>query len=662
MAMSEAASQPIEGEMLSAGAASKAAPAGNETRWQKWRAQGQKHLQTARQQSEALLRWLWAFFNAPGPHEKSPEIAVDRNTSASTSENPADWLHTLLLPLRPAYKQALMLAFLLNLIGLGAAVFTLQVYDRVVAHAGYSSLVALVVGMLIAIGIDHGLRNGRAVLLQRIGARIEAEIARRAAERMQALPTLILETRPPAYWQMIFRDVELVRTTCAGATALLLVDLPFLILSLLLLALIALPVLPVAILTIAAFVILAWRSGQVTRDAAESEREKLVNRDVMIGELASARLMLKSVGASATARQRWEASYAMWMDEALLRGREADHYRDVAHAMTTVNTVVMTGFGALAILSNLMSMGALIAANILGGRMVSPLVQLVGHWRSFGQFQAAKKRLDALFSAPLDRDETAITLPRPQGVLKLENAGFRYPKCEHDQLQALTVQIGPFGLHAIVGANGSGKTTMLKLLRGLYPAMSGRVLLDGGDLAQFGQADLSLWIGYLPQQVQLISGSVRDNIALADPEATDEMIIRAAKLAHAHDFVMNLPDGYATEVGEGGGRFSGGERKRIAIAQVLLRDPPILLLDEPTADLDSLAEQAFLQNLRSLAADHTIIMVTHSPPVLIQCNGILVLEKGQLVAGGPAAQILPKLGLNLSSSAKEGTGHDTKNA
>ena len=162
--------------------------------------------------------------------------------------------------------------------------------------------------------------------------------------------------------------------------------------------------------------------------------------------------------------------------------------------------------------------------------------------------------------------------------------------------------------------------------------------------------------------MQLVSGSIRDNIALADPAATDEMIIRAAKLANAHDFVMNLPDGYATEVGEGGGRFSGGERKRIAIAQVLLRDPPILLLDEPTADLDSLAEQAFLQNLRSLATDHTVIMVTHSPPVLIQCNGILVLEKGLLVAGGSAAQILPKLGLNIGSAAKEGTGHDTKNA
>jgi ATP-binding cassette subfamily C protein LapB len=322
--------------------------------------------------------------------------------------------------------------------------------------------------------------------------------------------------------------------------------------------------------------------------------------------------------------------------------------------MTVANTVITTCLGALAIIANLMTMGALIAANILAGRMISPLVQLVGQWRSFGQFIAAKKRLDALFALPLDRAETAVALPRPQGVLTLDSASFRYPKCEHDQLQALSGQIGAFGLHAIVGANGSGKTTLLKMLRGIYPAVTGRVLLDGGDMAQFSHDDLSRWIGYLPQQVQLISGSVRDNIALSDDGIADDAIITAARRACAHDFIIDLPDGYATEVGDGGSRFSGGEKKRIAIAQVLLRDPPILLLDEPTADLDRDAELAFIRTLRELAADHTVVVVTHSPPLLLQCNGIIVLEKGKIAAAGAAAQILPKLGLARPSSPKSG--------
>jgi ATP-binding cassette subfamily C protein LapB len=597
----------------------------------------------------AILRWLWAFLSAPGPHEILQEVQQQVGPSVTAAKqgeaaHRLGWLHELLLPLRPAYKQAIMLAFLVNLIALFAAVYTLQVYDRVIGHAGYSSLVALSIGMLIAIGLDHFLRTGRAHLLQRLGVQIESEIARRAFARMLTLPALVLESRSQSYWQTVFRDIELVRATCSGASALLLIDLPFLMLSLILLGLIAWPLLPVAILTISAFVILAWRSGQVTRHAAETEREKLVGRDATIAELAGARMMLKNAGANQTAHDRWEKNYVAWMSEALVRSNESDHYRDVAHGMTTLNTVITTGFGALAILSHLMTMGSLIAANILAGRMISPLVQLVGQWKQFGQFQAAKKRLDALFAMPLDRTETALALPRPQGTLTLDAVTFKYPRGEHDQLQEISGQLGPFGLHAIVGTNGSGKTTLLKLLRGLYPPGSGRVLLDGGDMAQFSQQDLARWIGYLPQQVQLISGTVRDNITLADPDINDELIITAAQRACAHDFVINLPDGYATEVGEGGNRFSGGERKRIAIAQVLLRDPPILLLDEPTADLDRQAEQAFLVTLRELAIDHTVVVVTHSMAVLAQCNGILVLEKGKIKAAGPARQILPSLG------------------
>ncbi|MES2538795.1 MAG: ATP-binding cassette domain-containing protein [Pseudomonadota bacterium] len=587
----------------------------------------------------ALLRWLWGFISAPSPRTQAGSAAIMEEPGAGR-----DWLHELLLPLRPAYRQALTLAFVINLIALGAAVYSLQVYDRVVAHAGYSSLVALTIGMLIAIALDMVLRSGRAHLLQRLGLQIEAAIARRAFARLLNLPAVVLESRPPAYWQTVFRDIELVRSTCSGATALLLIDLPFLVLALAMLAMIAWPLLPVALGTIVVFMLLAWRSGRVTRHAAETEREKLVGRDAAIAELAGARMMLKTIGAQQGAHERWDKNYAEWMSEALARSRESDHYRDLAYGMTTLNTVVTTGFGALAILANLMTMGALIAANILAGRMISPLVQLVGQWKQFGQYQAARKRLDALFALPMERAETGVSLPRPKGTLLLDNATFRYPGSEHDQLQAIAGQLGPHGLHAIVGANGSGKSTLLKLLRGLYRPASGRVLLDGGDLAQFSQQDLARWIGYLPQQVQLLSGTVRDNIVLAEPDIDDEHIIQAARRACAHDFVIDLPDGYATEVGEGGSRFSGGERKRIAIAQVLLRDPPILLLDEPTADLDREAEQAFIATLRALAADHTVLVVTHSIAVLSQCNGILVLEKGRLKAAGPARQILPGLG------------------
>lgn len=588
------------------------------------------------------VNWGWHFVADP-----------DVKTSTSLQSLPdaqaqQDWLREMLWPYRDAYRQALALSFAINVLGLLAAIFSMQVYDKVVGHAGYSTLAALVLGMSIAICMDHVFRAGRSLLMQRIGARVEVELAQETVHRMLHLPTLELESKTAGYWQAVYRDIEIVRATCSGATAMLLIDLPFVLLSLVLIAIMALPLLPLAILTVVAFVTLAWRSGQVTRGATETEREQLVNRDMVLNELANVRLSLKALGADEAVKRRWEDYYARWMNESLARSREADHYREMAHAMTTSNSVITTSLGALAILNQLVTMGSLIATNMLSGRMVSPLVQLVGQWRTFGQFRAAKKRLDALLTLSPDRTESTMTLPRPTGVLRLEGVTFKFPNAEHPLLHPISGEIGPLGLHAIVGPNGSGKTTILKILRGLYPATEGRVLIDGADIHQFTQAELGQRIGYLSQTNQLLSATIRDNICLANPDATDAQIIKAAERACAHDFVIDLPNGYGTHVGEGAQRFSAGQTKRIAIAQALLNDPPVLLLDEPTAELDRDSEVRFVSTLKELAKERTVIVVTHSPYLLSHCNGILVVNKGKLVAGGAAAEILPKLGMNIA--------------
>lgn len=589
---------------------------------------------------------LWLFLTV-----KDELAFVVATTDAAQSESVSDdWFRELMFRLRPAYRQALGMAFAINLLALLTALFSLQVYDRVVAHAGYASLVALVLGMLVVISMDYLLRHGRALLLQRVGARIEVDIARAVFQRLLHLPALELEKRNSTYWQSVFRDIELLRSTCSGGLALLVIDFPFLVLTVVLIGVIAWPVLPMALITLLAFGALAWISGREAEIKSATEKNSMLSRDATVAELAQARLNLKALGADQAASQRWEAHYANWMGNSLHRSREYDTHRDLATAMTTLNTVMTTSVGALAILSQMMTMGALIAANILSGKLISPLVQLVGQWRSWGQFLAAKKRLDQLFQLQMDRAETVVTLPRPKGTLVLEQVSFQYPLSKHPQIVSISGQIGPGGLHAVVGANGSGKSTLLKLFRGLYTPCDGRVLLDGADLNQFSQRDLSRWVGYLPQQVQLISGTVRDNIAISDPEFPDELIIKAARWACAHEFVVDLPDGYGTQVGDAGSRFSGGQRKRIAIAQTLLHDPAVLLLDEPTSDLDPVAEQAFINTLKELGRDHTVIVVTHSANLLRQCQGILVIDKGRLAMAGPAAKVLPRLGLTVGST------------
>jgi ATP-binding cassette, subfamily C, bacterial LapB len=590
---------------------------------------------------EAAGQWL-RFLRGKADAAPAP---ADPATSLPPSLPSGGWLGEVLRPLRPAYLQVILLAFAVSVIGLFAAVFSLQVYDRVVAKGGYASLVALVTGMALAVVVEFVLRQGRATLMQRMGARIEVAIARAVYERLTRLPTLELESRPPAFWQTVFRDIELVRATTTGATALLVIDLPFLVLSLMLIGLIALPLLPVALGVMLVFVVLAWRSGRVMTGASEREKERLLSRDTLLADLSASRLHLKAVGPSDTLQVRWEQHYARWMDDSLERSRDMDQYRDIAQGLSVASTVTLTSLGALAILSQMMTMGALIATNILAGKLIAPLVQLVAQWRGFGQFQAARKRLDTLFALPLDRERAPVALPRPLGALTLEGLHFRYPGTPQDQVGGLSGQLGPFGLHAVVGANGSGKSTLLKLLRGLYGPTAGRVLLDGADLRQFGQRELAAAVGLLAQQPRLMAGSIRDNIVLGATQVSDERIVEAARLAGAYDFIVDLPEGFDTEVGEGGQRFSGGQRKRIAIAQTLLNNPPVLLLDEPTSDLDAVAEQAFVATLRTLALDHTVIAVTHSPVVLAHCNGIVVMDKGRLVAAGPAREILPRLGM-----------------
>ncbi len=590
----------------------------------------------------AALDWL-RFVLATGP---AGPAALQAEPVAH-----GDWLHEVLAPLRPAYLQVVGLAFSVSLLGLLASLFSLQVYDRVIAKGGYTTLAALLAGMVLALVLDHLLRQARALLMQRIGARIEVAVARAVYERVVRLPALALEQRPPAYWQATFRDIELVRSTTAGATALLLIDLPFVLVTLVVVGLVAWPLLPVTLLTMIAFAVLAWRSERVVRRGADADQQRLLSRDTLLADLAASRLQLKSGAPSTLMRERFEAGYARWLEDALQRSHEMDHYRDAAQGMSVAATVISTSVGAVAILNQLMSMGALTAANILTGKLISPMVQLVTQWRSFGQFEAARRRLGELFALPLEAEASAVALPRPAGALRMETLGFRYPGSPVDQVSGLSGQLGPAGLHAIVGTNGSGKSTLLRLLRGLYPAAEGRVLLDGADLGQFGQADRGRWIGLLNQQPRLVAGSIRDNIALGAAVPDDERIVRAARMAGAYDFIVDLPDGFDTDVGEGGARFSGGQRKRIAIAQVLYNDPPVLLLDEPTSDLDSAAEAALIEQLRLLAADHTVVAVTHSPALLRHCNGLMVMDRGRLAAAGPARELLPRMGLQPAPSA-----------
>jgi len=560
-------------------------------------------------------------------------------------EKPANrkWLKTVMKPARSGLREAFLVSLFINLLALAVPIFVLQVYTRVVFSNGVSTLYALLIGVLAALVFDFIIRQARSRMLQRVALRIDVALGRALYDKISALPLRTLEGRPSGFWQTLFRDAELVRNTFSGSTAVLLTDLPFSVLFVAIIYIIAPPVVWVLLIALPVFIIVAIISGRMMQTATKEERQSGIGRDAFLSEMLQGRSTIKALALENTIKPAWEDKHANTIERALLRGGRTDTFSNLGMALTMLTTVALVTAGALAIIDLRLTIGALIASTMLANRVIAPFNQLVGNWRNYTNCRQALKRLDTVFALAEDRTERSIRLNRPEGRLTLEGASFGYEQGRPPVIDNVSMEIKPPGMLGVVGRNGCGKTTLLKMMQGLYAPSSGRVLLDGGDTSQFSRQDLASWVGYVPQECFLFTGTIRENIAITNSEASDEDIVKAATLAGVHEYVLDLPDGYATEIGEAGSRLSGGQRQRIAIARALLPDPPILLLDEVSGNLDMQAEIALRDTLRELARDHTIVLVTHTPVLLRACNNIMVLDKGRIAMAGPTQEIFSQL-------------------
>lgn len=535
------------------------------------------------------------------------------------------------------------MALFVNILALAVPVFVLQVYDRVVFHAGLSTLQGLALGMVVVLLFDLILRQSRARLLQKVALRVDIEVGRRLFGKLMCLPLQTLESRSSAYWQALFRDVDLVRNTVSGASALLMADLPFALLFLVLIFAIAAPVAWILLIILPLFLLVAWKSGTTMVAANREERDSALARDGLVSEIIAGRATVKALALDSAIRPIWEERHADTIKHAINRGGKSDSYSNLGTTLAMMTTVSLTSIGAIAIINQELTIGALIAANMLSGRLIGPLNQLVGSWRTYTAFRQSIVRLGQVFSMPGDRQTSAIELKKPKGRITLEALSFSYPNTTKPAIAGISLSLPENGVHSFIGRNGSGKSTLLKLVQGLYQPASGRVLLDGADIKQFTRAELAAWVGYVPQECVLFSGTLAENIRFRNPAATDEQVIEAATLAGVHSFIVDLADGYATDIGETGHRLSAGQRQRIAIARALVGAPPLLLLDEPSSDLDRDGEIELANTLAAIGRQRTILVVTHSSVLLSRCHCIFCLDKGRIVLSGPAFDILPQI-------------------
>ena len=560
------------------------------------------------------------------------------------SDKPSrDWLQPIKAQLLPMYREIAIISMFINVLALVVPVFVMQIYDRVINSGNISTLQGLLVGVGFVFAFDYILRQSRSRLMQRAALNIDVHVGQQLFTKLMNLPLAQLESRTSAYWHALFRDVDTVRNTWSGPSAILAVDLPFAVLFIGVVYIIAPPIIWVLFLILPTFVLLAWRSASSVSAAAGEERKAGFSRDTLMAEVIAGRNTVKALALEDDISPLWEDRQADTIKRSIMRGTRSDKYSNLGAGLAAFSTVAMTSAGAIAIMDKEMSVGALIAANMLANKVIGPFNQLVGSWRAYAGYRQARDRLSEAFAMHQERHEISIRHERARGRINLEHVHFQYTQDGAAIINGVRLQVEPGGVIAIVGTNGSGKTTLIKLIQGLYRPTQGRVLLDGADINQFTRQELANWIGYVPQETFLFTGTVRDNLVKGHQDATDDELVAAAKLSGLHDLVIDFPDGYATDIGEAGARLSGGMRQRLSIARALLGDPPVLLLDEPSSNLDREGEIELMETLEKLAENHTIIVISHAPGVLSKCKQVLVMQKGRIVRSGRPIDVLPHL-------------------
>lgn len=573
-----------------------------------------------------------------------PRHRFDARTPEVRGSRVGHWFWSVIAENRRLYRDVLLAALVVNLFALALPLFSMNVYDRVVPNHAVETLWTLATGVLIVLCGDFALRTLRGYFVDLAGARADVRLS---ATIMEKVLDLRMEVRPESAGSFAsnLRAFESVRDFISSATVTAFIDLPFALLFLLVIGWIALPMVIPFVVGIVLLLIHSLTVQRRMHALAETSYRASAQRNATLVEGLVGIETVKALGAEAVIQGKWESSATLVASVGArlrLLAATATNGALWVQQMVSLATVVI---GVYLIRDGALTMGGLIACYLLSSRAMAPIGQVAGLLVQYHSAATAFESLDELMKRPVERPPEMRFTSRPalRGEIEFRNVGFAYREGEEAVLREVSFRIRAGEKVAVLGRVGSGKTTLEKLILGLYRPGSGAVLVDGIDLRQLDPAELRRNIGYVPQDVTLFYGSLRDNIAMGLPQADDAAVARAARIAGLAEFVDAHPHGYGMLVGERGESLSGGQRQAVAVARALIADPPILLLDEPTAAMDHASEEALKQQLREHAAGKTMIVVTHRTSLLDLVDRIIVVDAGRIVADGPKAQVVDAL-------------------
>ncbi|MBE9611025.1 type I secretion system permease/ATPase [Chitinilyticum piscinae] len=545
---------------------------------------------------------------------------------------------------RPLYGQVLLASLLINCFALILPLFVMNVYDRVVPNHSFSTLWVLTGGVALVFVFDALIRGLRTYFIDIAGKQIDVLLSACTFEHVMDLQ---VASRPDSVGALVshFQEFEAFREFVTSATLTTLVDLPFTFLFLLLIFWLGGPLVLVPLLAIPLMVGLGVLLQRPLRAMVQESFRASAQKQATLIETLSALDTIKAVGAESPLQRRWEQVVGELSRLTIRTRMLSSAIISQATFIQQLAYVLLVVAGVYQIAERDMTTGGLIACTMLVSRAMQPFSQVAALISRFFQAKAALQGMDAIMHLPIERPEGKQFVHRPgfAGAIEFRDVSFAYPGQDVDALSGVSFSIAPGERVGIIGRIGSGKSTLEKLLLGFYVPRSGSVWIDGVDQRQIDPADLRHHIAYVPQDICLFYGSVRDNIVFAAPHADDTAIVEAAEMAGVTEFVNQHPMGFDMPVGERGERLSGGQRQAVAIARALLQDPPLWLFDEPTNSFDNRSEESFIRKVAARLSGKTLLLITHRASLLTLVDRLIVLERGRIVADGPKEQVLQAL-------------------
>ncbi len=551
------------------------------------------------------------------------------------------WFIPAVVKYRKLLGEVLLVSFALQLFALVTPLFFQVVMDKVLVHRGLATLDVIAFGFLVVVIFETALSGLRSYVFAHTTSRIDVELGARLFHHLLALPLAYFQARRVGDTVARVRELENIRQFLTGNAITLVLDLLFSVVFIGVMLFYSGWLTLVVLLSLPAYVLLSVGITPLLRARLHEKFNRGAENQAFLVESINGIDTLKAMAVEPQMTRRWDKQLAAYVAAGFKTSTLATLAHEGVKLIGKLVTVATLWLGARLVIDGALTLGQLIAFNMLAGRVAQPVMRLAQLWTDFQQTGISVQRLGDILNA---RAELATSqksaLPRLAGRVEFDQVTFRYRPDGPEVLREVSLDVAPGTVVGIVGPSGSGKSTLGKLVQRLYAPERGRVLIDGMDLAVADPTSLRRQIGVVLQENMLFNRGVRENIALSDPGLPLETVMQAAKLAGAHDFILELPEGYDTVVGEHGATLSGGQRQRIAIARALIANPRILIFDEATSALDYESERVIQQNMKAICQGRTVIVIAHRLSAVKDADRIIVLERGRVVEDGSPAALL----------------------